>query len=550
MTWLLIGRTSFLPSKMAYPGQDSSSPELIIVTIDSGQDIRPISPLIYGMAFANPAMLRDLRLASNRWGGNHTSRYNWEKGNCWNAARDWEFRNGNYGNTSPADRLPSGVADRFVAETRAAGAAALMTIPAMGYVAKDDNNNSCSVNVPKIGGPPISPGSEAIAGYDPAENQARTSIRSYPRKRAAFQDPPDLADNAVYQDEWVAHFVRKFGTAKEGGVRFYAIDNEPDLWHSTHTDVHPVSMDYEGLLSCFLEYAAAIKAVDPTAEVTGPVSWGWNGYFYSPRDGNNFTLRPDRRAHGDMPFIPWFLDQVRRHDQRVGKRTLDVLDIHYYPQAPGVYEGKTDPDTEARRLRSTRSLWDPSYKDESWIKDTVMLIPRMKRWIMQYYPGTKLALTEWNWGAGRALNGGLAVAECLGILGREGVYLANYWTVAPVKSPAYFAFKIYRNADGKGNGFGDISIRATSSAPERVSCFGSLDRRSGVPVVILINKQPDGETRITLRLRHNRTLTQARIWQYGRAHLDKILELPTRHVERGMLSLRLPGYSIALIRFK
>lgn len=550
LTGLATGYAGTRPEETAPAGKETISPGPIVVTLDSGRDAHPISPLIYGMASANPATLRDLRLGSNRWGGNPSSRYNWEKGNCWNAARDWEFRNGNYGNTAPGDRLPSGVADRFVAETRAAGAAAFITVPALGYVARDDNNNTRSIHVPKTGGPPISPGSEAIPGYDPAENQARTSVPSHPRKRAAFQYPPDLTDNAVYQDEWVAHLVRKFGTAKKGGVRFYAIDNEPDLWHGTHTDVHPVAMDYAGMLTCFLEYATAIKAVDPTAEVTGPVSWGWNGYFYSPRDGDKFHLRPDRKAHGDMPFIPWFLDQVRQHDKRVGKRTLDVLDIHYYPQAPGVYAGKTDPETEARRLRSTRSLWDPTYADESWIKEPVRLIPRMKAWIDRYYPGTKLGLTEWNWGASRSMNGGLAVAECLGILGREGVYLANYWAATPARSPAYFAFKMYRNADDRGNGFGDVSIRAVSSAPERVSCFGSLDSRTGMPAAMLINKQPDGEAGVTIRLRHNRPVSRATFRQYSSAHPGAIVELPERKVDKGALHVTVPGYSITLIRFE
>ncbi len=62
------------------------------------------------------------------------------------------------------------------------------------------------------------------------------------------------------------------------------MDNEPDLWDSTHTDVHPARMGDDDLLRTFLDYAAAVKAVDPDAQVTGPVSWGWTGYEYSPLD--------------------------------------------------------------------------------------------------------------------------------------------------------------------------------------------------------------------------------------------------------------------------
>ena len=40
------------------------------------------------------------------------TRYNWEAGNFWNAARDWQFRNGNYNHTSAQDKEPSGAADQ------------------------------------------------------------------------------------------------------------------------------------------------------------------------------------------------------------------------------------------------------------------------------------------------------------------------------------------------------------------------------------------------------------------------------------------------------
>src|SRR5262249_50196510 len=155
-----------------------------------------------------------------------------------------------------------------------------------------------------------------------------------------------------------------------------------DLWAETHTDVHPARLGYDDLLAVFLEYATAIKDVDPSALVAGPALSGWGALFDSPRDrraaeslparlarrllpGLAPLLAPDQRAHGGGPFLPWWLDQLRRHDARAGRRTLDVLDVHCYPQAPGVFSDRADPATEALRLRSTRALWDPSYRDES-----------------------------------------------------------------------------------------------------------------------------------------------------------------------------------------
>jgi hypothetical protein len=365
-----------------------------------------------------------------------------------------------------------------------------------------------------------------------------------------FADPPDLRDDVVYQDEWVYHLTRRFGKASAGGVKFYAMDNEPDLWAGTHTDMHPVRPDYAELLRQFLDYGTAVKAVDPSAQITGPVSWGWTGYFFSPRDqgSDNYATHADRRAHGDMPFLPWFLEQVAAHDKRAGQRTLDVLDVHCYPQGDGVYSGRTDDATNALRLRSTRALWDPKYVDESWIGTPVQLIPRLQEWVKNHYPGTKIGLTEWNWGADNTLNGGLAVAEVLGVLGRERVDLACYWTAPGVGTPGFYAYKLYRNADGAGHGFGDVAVAASSSDPDRVSCFGSVDAKTGETTAMLINKTPDRAEEITLALNGKKPLTAARVYRYSGDDLKAIQRMPDVSVPNGRVHLTLPAYSITLLR--
>ncbi|MCS6775577.1 MAG: glycoside hydrolase family 44 protein [Chloroherpetonaceae bacterium] len=538
--------------RLSAPPQQRSAGGPIRVIVHPGQRIGPISPYIYGMATPTAEHFRELRLKLWRWGGNPNTRYNWEKGNCWNAARDWYFRNGNYGNTSPQDRQPSGVADKAIAAGRAAGADAYITVPTMGWVARDDNNATASVGVPDQSGPPVAPGSEAIAGYDPTENRRRVSVRSLPRKGRPFADPPDLTDDVVYQDEWIYHLTRKFGRASEGGVRFYAMDNEPDLWDVTHTDMHPVRPGYDEILRQFLDYANAVKDVDPSAQIGGPVSWGWTGYFFSPLDrGNdNYRTHADRKAHGDVPFLPWFLQQVAAHDRKKGRRTLDILDVHYYPQASGVYSGSTDPQTNALRLRSVRSLWDPNYTDESWIGTAVQLIPRLKQWVSRYYPGTKIGIMEWNWGAGHTLNGGLAVAEVLGVFGREQLDMACYWAIPGAGTPAFFAFKMYRNADDRGNGFGDVAVQASSSAPDRISCYGSIDAKTGAARILLINKMPATAAPITLEIQGTGGTRTLEVYRYSGADLKKIVRLPDLIVPGGKTQMELPPYSLTLLRQK
>ena len=94
-----------------------------------------------------------------------------------------------------------------------------------------------------------------------AHGQRLPSVRSLARQPQPGTRPED--SSTVYQDAWVRHLVERFGSAMEGGVAFYAIDNEPDLWPVTHTDVHPVQPSYDDMLNTYVEYADAIKDVDP-----------------------------------------------------------------------------------------------------------------------------------------------------------------------------------------------------------------------------------------------------------------------------------------------
>ena len=95
-------------------------------TIDTSQANRPISPLIYGLNF--PERGDAGRHQGRRWcasGGNRWTAYNWET-NASNAGSDYCFENDNYltSSTTPgAAVLPA------VAQAKAAGAAAIVTVP-------------------------------------------------------------------------------------------------------------------------------------------------------------------------------------------------------------------------------------------------------------------------------------------------------------------------------------------------------------------------------------------------------------------------------------
>ncbi len=519
----------------------------LTLSIDAGANRRAISPLIYGMAEVPSGLLNDLRPRLNRWGGNQTSRYNWKQGNAFNAARDYEFRNGSYNHDTPAEKLPSGVADEFIASNLAGGAETLLTIPNIGWVARDADLNTRSTGVPQIGGPPISPGSEAIDSYNPAANRQLTSVPSRARKNAPLSDPPDVTDSNVAQDEWVYHLTKRFGQAAKGGVRYYAMDNEPDLWFAEHTDIRPAELSYDQMRDIFLDYATAVKSVDPTALVTGPVLSGWYSYFYSPLDrgSDNYQSKPDHRAHNNMDFLPWWLSQIYQHDQRAGGPSLDMLDIHYYPNG-GEYGGGTDPQMNAQRLRAVRSLWDPTYTDYSRINTTIQLIPRMRTWINQNYPGLKLGITEWNFGAEQHINGALATAEALGVFGREGLDLACYWAYPTQNSPTYHAWKLFTNYDGQGGFFGGTSIQAASSNAELLSSYAALDDASGDLLVMILNKSPVADLTPAIQFA-NVQASSVQIYQVSE-ETPSLTRLADARLAGSSLTMTFPASSITLLR--
>ncbi len=428
----------------------------------------PISPLIYGVS-AGGDDWSNLRATARRWGGNANSRYNWE-GQFSSAAQDWFFEN-----------RPGGSYAAFLADDAAHGAQSALTIPTLGWVAKDGTSYSFPVSVY---------GSQSKT--DPwrpdvgsGVNTAGVNIAPGAPTRTSVQAPPD------WVKRWVSAIRASDAKTGKRSVYEYILDNEPMLWNTTHRDVRPEPLGYDELLDRTIQYGTAIREADPDALIAGPAEWGWTGYFYSAKDAVGIP-HSDRRAHEDLPLVEWYLRALREHEDKTRIRVLDVLDLHYYPQASNVYGGGvggSDRETQLLRLRSTRSLWDPAYVDESWIKDRIRLLPRMRAWVDKNYPGRGISIGEWNFGGEKDATGALATAEALGRFAQFGVTSAFYWTAPATASSSSFGFLAYRNFDGKGGHFLDLYVPTT--APDRISIFASRDAGGKHVVVVAINLSPD-----------------------------------------------------------
>src|SRR6185369_817944 len=123
-------------------------------------------------------------------------------------------------------------------------------------------------------------------------------------------------------------------------------------------------------------------------------------------------------------------------------------------------------------------------------KQAPQVIPMMKTWVANNYPGTKLAITEYNWGGLEHINGALAQADILGIFGREGLDLGTLWGPPdPVTQiPGMMAFEVYRNYDGAGSTFGEEALTSTSGDQKKLSIYGALRTKDNAVTIVVINK--------------------------------------------------------------
>ncbi len=292
----------------------AAGPALSVDASAAGQT-HAINPYIYGMngGVSNMAEAAAFRLPIDRWGGNEATSYNYlydadAKGS------DWYFEN--YIDNSNPINTPSGAPNTstfntLVENDAAVGAKTMGTVPIIGWVPAD--NSACSFSVAKYG---------AQQAVDPYRTDCGNGILTNGNK--VVNNPTDTyyqVTPATFNATWVSYLLNKFGSAANGGVAIYELDNEPSWWDGVHVDVHPLPFTYDELTNNSIATAKAVKTADPTAEVSGPVMDYWWDYFYSKKDvesgwgsGGGPCWQPwsnpvDRKAHGGVPFIEYYLQQ-------------------------------------------------------------------------------------------------------------------------------------------------------------------------------------------------------------------------------------------------
>jgi hypothetical protein len=511
------------------------------IAVDANANRLAINPMIYGVSWPSAGDYAALNLPIARAGGEAQSNYNWQI-NATNLCQDW------YWESYPsASATPDGVYDDFVNAGRATGTQSMLTLPMLGYIAKLGPNRSIlpSFSIAKYG---------AQTGHDPWDTDAGSGVSASTGKNITGNNVNDayVPNSAAIQQAWVQHLLTTFGTASNGGVRYYIMDNEPSIWSSVHRDMHPVPETYDELYNDYVTYALLVRNADPNAIIVGPEEWGWWAEFLSGRDqtGGSGSSGPDYTSHGNTYYYPWLLQQLAAYQKSTGKQLLNVLSAHYYPAETSSSDDSAS--AQAIRNASTRALWDPNYVDPSWLNQVginggiVKLIPQLKGWVSQYYPGLQTAITEYNWGDEANLNGATTQADVLGIFGKYGLDIATRWEVPANPSPTYLAMQIYRNYDGSKSTFGDTSVSCGVANPDKLSSFAAVRARDGALTVMVINKIT-GSTPVTISLANFAASSSAQAWQISSASQTAISHLANVAVSGNQIVTTVPGQSITLL---
>lgn len=490
---------------------------------------KAISPYIYGVNEAgNSTSLKKVTTHSLRQGGNRFTGYNWEN-NYSNAGRDWnDSSDTNMGDVTDGPAYQARRLSKEAAENNVDYKMA--TLQMAGYTSADKN------------------GTVAASEVAPSSRWNKVEFQ----KDGALSDTPDLTDDTVYMDEYVNYLINNLGDSTTStGIQGYNLDNEPVLWNDTHPLLHKDEVSNSELISKSVALAKVVKNLDPNAEIYGPAFWGILPCVQAG-SGDNFKDPDWEAVKGQYSwYMDYYLKQMADAEQENGKRLLDVVDVHYYAQ---------DCETDDGILQAARSLYDPDYKENSWLTQwfggSFPFLTRMQESIDKYYPGTKLALTEYNLAniskestTGKSVISAIAETEALGAFADQGVYLATYWGTLSLCPYVTSAINLYTNYDGNGGAFGDTLVESSSADLSKAAIFAAIDGSDDSEVTTVIsNKDKENTEKAVISLEGTDTDYQSAVVYAITQDSSDIQILDVQNdVSGNQVTVELPPLSVAQV---
>ena len=262
-------------------------------------------------------------------------------------------------------------------------------------------------------------------------------------------------------------------------IRYWNMDNEPEIWSGTHDDVMPVQPGAESFMQAYFAVAKKARALFPGIKLTGPVSpneWQWFNWGAAPvtgSDGNRY------------PWLQYFIKRVAEEEQRTGIRLLDVIDLHFYPSSSSasdvvqyhrVFFDNTYIYPEANGVKVVNGGWDNSIQIEN-------VFGRCQQWLNQYMGpnnGVTFAVSETATQLQNDPNA-LAVwyASMMGEFMNHGVEYFSPWNWETGMWETLHLFSRYNK---------NISVSATSGDEQNVSAYTTVNNNNDSVTIVLVNR--------------------------------------------------------------
>lgn len=507
-----------------------SADYIVEINVSTAHDKRRISPYIFGINEAVDA--EGLTAYAIKQGGDRFSTYNFEN-NFSNAGASYFNTSDNSlvaGMTEEKGQLPAAAVESLLAKSKEYNIPfTITTLPMMGYVAADGN------------GP--------ILSDQLAPSERWLSLRD--RKDGPLSLTPDLTDGFVYSDEYINLLLNKNGKSTYGGIKAYALDNAPTMWQGTHKVAHPEPITCDELMTKSISLAKVVKGLDDRAMVFG-------GEFSNFLAFANLNGASDWATLGEgySWFIDYYLATMKESASAYGKRLIDALDIRYYSEEAGkdgetVVSCKDYSHTEcnAARMQAPRTLWDSSYTENSWVgehfKQYTPLLPMLQASINRYYSGTKLAISEYDFGGGGDISGAIAQVDALGSFANEGVYLACLNASGAYQKSA---INLYTNYDKNGSSFGNTTVRAETSDDEKSSAFAALSNADdSVLRIILTNKSANEKQTANITVASESAYGGGEVYGIGQKSSDIVKLKSVTNVKNNVFSYELAPLSVVIL---
>lgn len=455
------------------------NPEIGLLRIRDDQPAHLINPLIFGsneigvMDKGPTSASLDARagVMARRLGGDLMTGYNWVN-NATNAGKNYRHSNGAFlleALEVAEERWshPAAVIETMHDMSLELGAKSLVTLPLAGHVAAD------------------------MAGAV-SPREAAPSRRFVPVVWQSNKQADDAIDSAVADiPHLLARLVKTYGSAADArGIHAYALDNEPGIWFQNHPRLTPERVGIADFIERSIAAARVVKTIDPAAQVFGPASWGATEMV-------SFQDAPDWPGFRDKgSFLAAYLDAFRQASEREGRRLLDVLDVHWYPfhRSGGLFRTE-DPALDEALLAAPRSLSEPGFREDSWVSRALRdnqslalpILPSLRRLVENWFPGTGIAVTEFNYGGAGRLAAGLALADALGRFAEQDIAFATHW--GSLDGWLNEAYRLFRLPDAAGGRFEGRFIRIEGESGPDIAGYGAVT--PDALQLVLINKSAE-----------------------------------------------------------